>query len=808
MTETEKQKILPRVIEDEMKLSYLDYAMSVIVGRALPDVRDGLKPVHRRILYAMNDMGMLHNKPFKKSARIVGDVLGKYHPHGDSAIYDALVRLAQPFSMRYTLINGQGNFGSIDGDRAAAMRYTEAKLQRMAEEILQDIDKETVSFVPNFDGSLKEPSVLPSKAPNLLINGSSGIAVGMATNIPPHNLSEVADATVEYIDNPECSVAKLMSHIQGPDFPTGGTILGRSGIIKAYETGKGLVRVRARTEVEEKGTRERIIVKEIPYMINKANLIEQIADLVRDKVITGISDIRDESDREGMRIVIEIKKDASTDVVLNQLYAHSNLKSTFGINLLALVDNQPKVMGLRDILGHFVDHRKEMVTRRTKYDLDKAEKRAHVLEGLTIALDNIDSAVQLIKSSSSADAAKNGLMKRFDLSETQSQAILEMRLQKLTSLEQDKIRSELKEIKTLIQELRSILASEKKVYDIIKEEMKDLKEKYGDERRTGIESDFEEIDMEDLIEEEDVLISISHMGYIKRVPIDTYRKQNRGGKGIIGATVKDEDFIQSLFVANTHSYILFFTDRGTVHWVKVHQVPEGRRQARGKSIANLIQVPSGVRVTAFVPVKEFDDKHYLLMGTRKGVIKKTLLSHYSRPRKGGIRGINLDEGDSLIEVKMTSGDDEIILATRKGMAVRFHEKDARPMGRTSRGVRGIMLSSDDVVVSMVIAEKHKAIFTITENGYGKRTKVDEYRLISRGGKGVRNIRCSSRNGDVVNALSVSEGDEIVCMSRKGITMRTGVKGVSVIGRDTQGVRIMKLSPEDEVVSVAKIISDE
>ncbi len=807
-TEPKVEKIVPRVIEQEMKASYLDYSMSVIVGRALPDVRDGLKPVHRRVLFAMYDMGMLHNKPFKKSARIVGEVLGKYHPHGDMAVYDAMVRLAQDFSLRYPLVQGQGNFGSIDGDNAAAMRYTEARLNKLAEEILQDIDKETVDFVPNFDGSLKEPSVLPAKVPNLLINGSSGIAVGMATNIPPHNMSEVCDGIMKTIDNPDIDVLELMQTVKAPDFPTGGQIMGLSGLKEAYKSGRGRIVVRAKTHFEEAKNKVRIIVSEIPYMVNKSELIEAIADLVRDKKIQGISDLRDESDREGMRIVIDLKSGANSDVVLNQLFTHSRLQETFGINLLALVNNRPKLLSLKDIIQNFIEYRREIVRKRTQFDLTQAEDKAHLLEGLIIALDNIDAVVKLIKQSKSADEAKAGLMADYKLSEKQAQAILDMTLRRLTSLEQNKIRAEHEGLLKLIMDLKEILASEQKILGLIKAELLELKEKYGDARRTQVlASEVSAIEEEALIKPEEDVITITHAGYVKRLPVDTYKQQRRGGKGIIAAEAKEEDFIENLFVANTHDYILFFTNLGKVHWIKVYQLPEAGRYAKGTAIVNLLQLDENEKVTAFIPVKQFEENKFLFMVTLNGTVKKTSLAEFSNPRKGGIIALGLDEKDELKAVMLTDGNQQIIIATKQGMAVKFHESDVRAMGRTATGVIGIRLR-DDVVIGATIADDKRTLVTVTEKGHGKRTVISDYRLISRGGVGVINIKITDKNGSVVSIASVTDEDELMLISQSGILIRTPVSGISIIGRNTQGVRVMKLEENDKVISLAKIIPEE
>ncbi|MBW2991980.1 DNA gyrase subunit A [Candidatus Woesearchaeota archaeon] len=810
-TEEQKpsEKVIQREIEKEMKTSYLDYSMSVIVGRALPDARDGLKPVHRRILYAMHDMGMFHNKPYKKSARIVGEVLGKYHPHGDTAVYDAMVRMAQPWSLRYTLVDGQGNFGSIDGDAPAAMRYTEARLKKLAEEMLQDIDKETVDFIPNFDNSLKEPLVLPSKLPNLLINGSTGIAVGMATTIPPHNLSETVDALLNLIDNPEITITDLMEFIRGPDFPTAGIIQGTNGIKQAYTNGKGRIIVKARTEIEETRTKTRIIVTEIPYMVNKAQLVESVANLVRDKVIQGISDIRDESDKKGMRIVFDLRGDANPDVVLNQLFKHTRLQSTFGVIMLALVNNVPKILNIKQLLNEFIQHRRTVVRRRTAYELKKAEERAHILEGLIKALDNLDSTIKLIKESKSVQEAKTALIQSLAITDKQALAILDMKLQRLTSLEQNKIREEQKELLRLIEQLKAILADEQKILNIIKQELIELKEKYGDERKTQIiEAESEEIEVEDLIEEEKVVVTVSHAGYIKRQPLDAYKIQARGGRGVIGAGTKEEDFVEKIFVASTHSHLLIFTSKGNVHAIKVHTIPEGSRMSKGRPIINLIEIPKDEQVTAYVPIKEFDEKHYLTLATKQGIIKKTPLMEFIKPRRGGIRAITLDENDSLISAKLTTGDKDIIIATRNGLAIRFNEKDVRPIGRTGKVVKGITLKQGDIAIAMEIVRENQSLLTVTENGYGKQTPLTEYRPIGRGGVGVINIQCTERNGKAVAVRTVTQDYEIIIISQNGIVIRTKVSGISSIGRNTQGVRLMKLGERDKVVAVAKIIVEE
>jgi DNA gyrase subunit A len=803
--EDTKEDVRQREIEEEMKQSYLDYSMSVIVGRALPDVRDGLKPVHRRILYAMNEMGVFHNKPFKKCARIVGDCLGKFHPHGDTAVYDALVRMVQDFSLRYPLVQGQGNFGSVDGDNAAAQRYTEARLQAVAGDMLQDLDKDTVDFVPNYDNSLKEPSVLPSKFPNLLVNGSSGIAVGMATNVPPHNLKEIGNAVIELIDDPDVSNGEIMSLVKGPDFPTAAIVYGLDGIREAYETGKGKVIVRARASVEDAAGRESIIVSEIPYMVNKSQLLEHIAELVKDKKIAGIADLRDESSRQGMRIVIELRSGANSDVVLNQLFKHTRMQSTFGITMLALVDNEPKVLNLKQLIQHFIRHRQRVVRRRTQFELDKAEERAHVLEGLIVALDNIDSIIQKIKKSKDVKAATSMLVADYSLSEKQANAILDMRLQKLSSLEQDRIREEHKETLGLIGKLKAILADESRILSIIKQETKEIVDKYGDERKTEIVEEVigTEIEIEDLIKPEEVIVTMTHLGYTKRLPINTYRQQKRGGKGVIAAGKNDEDFVEEIFVANTHDYILFFTNKGKVHWLKVYNLPEASRTARGSAIANLLRLGKEERIQAHVPVKQFRGG-FLFMATKKGVVKKTELEQFSHQRRGGIIALNLDDGDELIGVRMTDGKQQMILATRKGFAARFREMDVRAMGRTARGVRGMRLRPTDEVVSLVVADDSQSLLTVTQNGFGKQTSVSEYRLISRGGSGVINMKCTERNGMIVSVHSVVQGNEVMLISQKGIAIRTTTKGISRIGRNTQGVRIMRLDPDDMVVAAAKI----
>ena len=794
------EQIQKRVIQDEIKDSYIDYAMSVIVGRALPDVRDGLKPVHRRALFAMKGIGMVHNKPYKKSARIVGEILGKYHPHGDSAVYESIVRMAQDFSLRYPLVDGQGNWGSVDGDSAAAMRYTESRMSRIAEELLADIDKETVDYVPNFDNSLEEPVVLPAKLPNLLINGSSGIAVGMATNIPPHNMNEVCDAVSVMLDNPECLVIDLP--VKGPDFPTGGIIYGTAGIRSAYATGRGKVIVRAKADTEE----NKIIISEIPYMVNKSSLIEEIAVLVRDKVVEGITDIRDESDREGMRVVITLKKDINSEVILNQLFKHSQLQTTFGIIMLALHKNQPKVMGLKEILQHYIDHRKDVIVRRTSFDLVKAEERAHVLEGLKIALKNIDAVVKTVKGSKNPEDAKAALIKNFSLTEVQAQAILDMKLQRLTGLEQEKIQSEHNELISLIADLKGILDSGQRVISIIKEEIRELKEAYGDDRRTEIVEAANEVVEEDLIPQEDVVVMSTHDGYIKKMPLATYQQQNRGGKGIIGMETKEEDVVEHLFTSNTHSSILAFSNTGRVYWMKTYTIPTASRYAKGKAIVNLLRLGDNEKINAMIPIKHFDEQHFLIMVTKKGLVKKTSLKAYSNPRQGGIIGMGLRPNDEVVQVRLTPGKLKFIIATKKGMAVKFDEHDVRPTGRGSTGVRGVTLEGGDEVIGMEVALEAGTLMTVTEKGYGKRTLISEYSLMHRGGKGVINIQTSDRNGDVVGIKTVRDNDELLFISAKGVVIRMDVSQISSIGRNTQGVRIMKLNEGDRVNSCTRVVN--
>lgn len=795
----DSERIIPKHIEDEMKQSYLDYSMSVIIGRALPDVRDGLKPVHRRILYAMYEMGMFHNKPFKKSARVVGETLGKFHPHGDAAVYDAMVRMVQPFSLRYPLLQGQGNFGSIDGDNAAAMRYTEIRLNRLAEEMLQDIDKRTVKFVDNFDASLKEPSILPAKLPNLLLNGSSGIAVGMATNIPPHNLGEVIDGIMAYIDNPEIRVEELIHYIKGPDFPTGAIICNKAAILEAYKQGKGKIIVRAKTLTEKNN----IIITEIPYMVNKAELVKEIAELVRNKKIEDIINIRDESDRKGIRVVIELKQDVNPELILNQLYKHTRLQVTFGVIMIALVNNEPKLLNLKDLIRYYVEHRKEIVKKRTLFELHKAQQRTHILEGLLIALTNIDKCLDIIKKSKTIDEARNSLITAFNLSKEQATAVLNMKLQKLASLEQEKIKTEYSELKKKIEELKNILISEARIYKIIKQELIALKNNYNDERRTEIRDETIEFDIEDFIKKEDVVVTITNSGYIKRVSIDKYKTQRRGGKGIIGATTKEDDFVTDIFIANTFAYILFFTNKGKVYWLKVYNIPEAARRAKGKPIINLIKIDKHERITAIIPIEEFNESYYLVMVTRQGIIKRVSLTKFSNPRSTGIIAILLRD-DELVDVKLTRGSDELMIATKNGKIVRLNESCIRAMNRNSIGVRGIKLKPGDEVIGLIISSKNKTILTITENGYGKRTRIDEYRLTSRGCSGVINIICNEKNGKVIDIKAVSEDDELMLVTKKGLMIRIKVRDVPIIGRRTLGVRLMKLGNNDKIASTARI----
>lgn len=808
MTDELDKKDFVRAIESEMKRAFIDYSMSVIMSRALPDVRDGLKPVHRRILYAMDDLGLTHEKPYKKSARIVGETLGKYHPHGDQAVYDSLVRMAQNFSLRYPLVDGQGNFGSIDGDSAAAMRYTEARMSSISKLMLQDIEKETVEWTDNFDGSLKEPNVLPSVLPNLLINGSSGIAVGMATNMAPHNLSEVIDGTIMTIDNSEVSTTDLMAAIQGPDFPTGGIIYGREGILNAYSTGRGLLRVRARTKIEGE-EKKSIIVTELPYQVNKSNLLKNIAELVKNKKIEGISDLRDESDRKGMRIVIELKRDAIEDVVLNQLFEHTDLQSTFGVLNLAIVDGEPKILTLKEIIENYIKYRVEVVTLRTKYDLKKAQEKIHILEGLLIALKNIDRVIEIIRGSQDAGEAKNRLIEAFSLSEVQAKAILDMRLQKLTGLEIAGVEKDYQETKQLIEKLEELLRDKQNILNEIKRELFEIKEKFGDERRTEIVEGEIGIEIEDLIPVQDVVITITDSGYIKRIPCETYRTQRRGGKGLIGIRTKEEDIVVDSFITSTHNYIMFFTNHGKTYWLKGYKIPEGGRHYKGKPIINLLpRLEKGEIVETAIPIHKFDDEHYLVFSTRKGIIKKTTLSSYSNVRVNGIIAINLDEDDELVSTKLSDGKQTIMIASANGQACRFNEEEVRPMGRATRGVIGIRLDKGDKVVSMAIVGEEGDLLTITENGYGKRSLIQDYRKTHRGSKGVRTIITNERNGKVIYVKEATDEDEIMLTSKDGMMVRVPVQGIRKQGRNTMGVRIMRLNEGDKVVSVAKIIESD
>jgi len=804
------EKIVPVTLEEEMKSSYIDYAMSVIVARALPDVRDGLKPVHRRVLYGMHDLGMAHNKSYKKSARIVGEVLGKYHPHGDTAVYDSMVRMVQDFSLRYPLVDGQGNFGSVDGDSPAAMRYTEARLARISEEMLRDLDKNTVDFIPNFDDSLQEPTVMPSYLPNLLINGATGIAVGMATNIPPHNLGEVVDGLITMIKNPNVTIEKLMKNIIAPDFPTAGIIYGYAGVKDAFLTGRGRIIVRAKANIEtQKNGREHIIITELPFQVNKANLIEKIADLVRAGKIGDISNIRDESDRDGLRVVIELKKDAQPPIVLNQLFVHTQMQTTFGVIMLALVKGVPKVLNLKEMLEHFLEHRMDVLIRRTKFELDAAEKRAHILEGYIIALDNIDAVIQTIKKSKDVETARQNLMKKFKLSEIQAKAILDMRLQRLTGLERQKIEDEYKEVIKLIEKLKGILKSEEQRKIIITNELLELRKKYADARRTEIVYDYEDFSLEDIIAEEDVVVTITHSGFIKRFPVSGYRKQGRGGKGVTGAGTKEDDFIEHMFIASTHQYILFFTDKGRVYWLKVHEIPEGGRAARGRSILNILQKEKEELITAFVAVKEFSNDKYLIMATEQGTVKKTTLSAYGNVRKGGINAINLKKNDRLIEVKMTDGTNDIMIGTRNGFAVRFNEKDARDMGRTATGVRGVRLGKGDKAVGLLVIKRQgMSVLVVTEKGFGKRSDVNDYRITHRGGKGVITVKTSDKIGKMIALMEVNDNDELVIISTKGMVIRQSMKDIRVMGRATQGVRVIRLKDGDSIADIAKVVPEE
>ena len=807
-----RERILERQIVDEMKESFIDYSMSVIVARALPDVRDGLKPVHRRILYSMSEIGLGPGRPYKKSATVVGDVLGKYHPHGDTAVYDAMVRMVQPFSLRYPLVDGQGNFGSIDGDSAAAYRYTEARMAPIAAEMLADIDKDTVDYVPNYDDRLQEPSVLPARIPNLLVNGASGIAVGMATNIPPHNLREIVSGLVALIDDPEIDLPALRKHIKGPDFPTGGYIYGTAGIQEAYETGRGkvIMRARASTEIKDNG-RERIVITEIPYQVNKTRVIEQIADLVRNKKITDISDLRDESDRDGMRVVIELKSTAqNAEVVLNQLYSHTQLQQTFGIINLALVDNVPKEMPLKEMLERFVEHRHEVVVRRSNFELRQAEERLHIVEGLRIAVDNIDEVVALIRKSGDTDAARAGLMERFDLSERQAQAILDMRLARLTSLERDKLEEEYRDLLKTIAGLQELLGSRRLRMEKIKEELREIAAKYGDARRTEIQAGGADISMEDLIAEEDMVVTISHTGYIKRIAASTYRRQRRGGRGVTGMGTKEDDWIERLYVASTHDYLLVLTEQGKCHWLKVYDIPQGGRASRGRPIVNVLETDANDQVADVLPVREFDDQHYLITATQQGQVKKTVMSAYSNPRRGGIIGMKLEPGDRVIGAALTDGTNDIMLATRKGQAIRFPEDEVRDMGRDTMGVRGITLQgkNDGVLDMVVVKNESNALLAVTENGYGKRTLISDYRVTHRGGKGIKTLNPTAKTGPLVAVKEVVEQDELMIVTTGGIIIRLPIQGIRIMGRATQGVRLINLEEGHKVGDVARVVLEE
>ncbi len=809
------ERIIPVNIEDEMKSAYIDYSMSVIVSRALPDVRDGLKPVHRRVLYGMYELGLYSNRPYKKSARVVGEVLGKYHPHGDSSVYEAMVRMAQDWSMRYPLVDGQGNFGSIDGDSPAAMRYTEVRMRKIAEEMLADIDKETVDFKNNFDDTLKEPVVLPSRIPNLLLNGAQGIAVGMATNMPPHNLSEVVDGINAYIDNKDISVEELMHYVKAPDFPTGGTIYGYQGVKEAYETGRGKIVIRGKSHIEEINGREAIVVTEIPYLVNKADMIKKAADLVNDKRIEGISNIKDESDRKGMRIVFYLKKDAIPNVVLNQLYKYTQLQSSFNVNNIALVNGRPQLLNLKDLIKHYVDHRHDVLIRKTNYELRKAKERAHILEGLIIASDNIDEVIALIRASANADEAREKLVERFELTEIQARAIVEMRLRQLTGLEQDKLRSEYDELLKRIDDLTDILNNESRRMEILKAEMNEIKEKYGDERRTDIDFAGGDVSIEDLIPNEKMVITISHAGYVKRTPLNEYRVQNRGGKGQRGVATRAEDFPEHIFSAKNHDYVLFFTQKGKVFWLRVFEIPEGSKVSKGRAIQNLINIESDDKIKAILNTGNLKDKdyvnaHYVIMATKKGVVKKTPLEQYSRPRQSGINAITIREGDELLDAKLTTGDSQIMLAAKSGKAIRFEESKTRPMGRTASGVRGISLENEqDEVVGMIsVHDVMTDVLVVSEKGYGKRSKVEDYRLTNRGGKGVKTINITEKTGKLIAIKNVTDDDDLMIITKKGLTIRIPVDSIRVMGRATQGVRVINVKPDDEIASVAKIAHPE
>ncbi len=813
-----KGRIVPVSVNEHMKSAYIDYSMSVIVSRALPDIRDGLKPVHRRVLFGMKELGVFHNRPYKKSARIVGEVLGKYHPHGDTSVYDTMVRMAQPWSLRYPLVEGQGNFGSIDGDSAAAMRYTEARLERIAEELLVDIDKDTVDFQPNFDESLNEPTVLPSRFPNLLVNGASGIAVGMATNMAPHNLTEVIEGTIQYIDNNDITIDELMQYVKGPDFPTGGIIYGYTGVIDAFKTGRGRIVIRGKAVIDElPNGRQQIIVTEIPYMVNKAAMIAKTAELVDEKVIEGISDIRDESDRDGYRVVYDIKRDANATVVLNNLYKFTQLQSSFSVNSIALVNKRPKSLNLKDIIKHYVEHRHEVVVRRTKYELAEAEKRAHILEGLIIAVDNINAVIKLIRASKTPEEARESLMREFELSEIQARAILDMRLQKLTGLEIDKLRAEYEEIMKTIAELNKILESEELRMEIIKEELREIQSRYGDERRSEIVHSAEDINIRDIIPNEDVVITISHVGYIKRTLLSEFRTQHRGGRGAKGASSRDNDFIEYIFVSKTHNYLLFFTDKGKCYWLNVYEIPEGEKNTKGRSVANLIQLDPEERIKAYVAVDDLADEEYInqthiMFATKKGIVKKTLLEAYSRPRQGGIIAIKINEGDELLEAMLTNGDSYMVLGSKYGQAIRFHESKVRAMGRNTAGVIGIRMDArhkDDEVIGMVVVNnKDATIMVVSEKGYGKRSDIEDYRITNRGGKGVKTMNITDKTGRLIAIGSVMDDQDLMIINKSGITIRLKIANIRTMGRATQGVRLIRLNDNDEISSVCRVITDE
>jgi DNA gyrase subunit A len=805
-----RERILPRLIEEEMQQSFINYSMSVIVSRALPDVRDGLKPVHRRILYAMNELGLVPGRAYKKSATVVGDVLGKYHPHGDGSVYDALVRMVQQFSLRYPLVDGQGNFGSVDGDPAAAYRYTEARLTRIAMAMLEDIDRNTVDFQANFDDRLQEPTVLPAKIPNLLVNGSSGIAVGMATNIPPHNLREVVKAVQLLVDDPDATIGELRKAIKGPDFPTGAYIYGREGIKEAYETGRGRVVMRARAQIEEKETsnRSQIVITEIPYQVNKENLVKAIAELASEKKIEGIVNINDESDKEGMRIVIELKRDTIPNVVLNQLYKHTQMQTTFGVIMLALTNGAPKVMNLKELLQHFIDHRHKVIVRRTQFDLDAAQAREHILDGLKIAVDNIDEVIKIIRKSEDTPEADAKLRKRFGFSEKQSDAILNMRLAKLTGLEIEKLDAELKEVRATIKELKSILASKPKRMAILKEEMEEIGATFGDDRRTEIVADQGEFTVEDLIAEEDMVITISHGGYIKRIPITTYKRQRRGGRGLTGADLKADDWVEHLFIASTHDYLMFFSNKGQVYWLKVHEIPQAGRAARGKPVINCIPIKPDEQIASLVPVREFTDDQSLILATRKGTVKKTVLSAYGNVRATGICGINVEKDDELIDVQVCGQNSDIILATKDGMSIRFHHSDVRDMGRATTGVKGIELEKEDEVIGMVVVRRDASLLVVSEKGYGKRSELSDYRVQKRGGKGIITLKKTDKTGSIVALKEVIPDDELMMITRHGVIIRLPVDGIRVIGRNTQGVKVMNLDSGDTVVDVARVVKED